>query len=329
MDLFKRISETVREFFDKLQPSQRFSLIALSAALVVSLAWMVAWSTSSDQVPLLPGAPEEAKVAIIKQLDEQKVEYTYIAGQIYVDRDVKDRLTMQFLSDESLPLDGGNPFEWLNDTDFSRTKADRDRLWQLSVQTKLEHMIRSLEPVEAVKIQLPLLEKSPFAILQQRELSATVRLKVKQPLNRKQANAIAYMVSRAVDHDLKPQKVAIVDQNARRYKVTNPDNDISAASDAMELAMAKEKEIKQKIHEVLGFIGDFAVEVEVDLDRSTSRSTTQDVNEGVDKLTRTRREEHKNEVLGAPGGLIHPQRIDLTENRNPSGTTSESKMSDS
>ena len=70
MDLFKRISETVREFFDKLQPSQRFSLIALSAALVVSLFWMVAWSTSSDQVPLLPGAPEEAKVEIIKQLDD-------------------------------------------------------------------------------------------------------------------------------------------------------------------------------------------------------------------------------------------------------------------
>jgi flagellar M-ring protein FliF len=200
--------------WDKLERSQRVSLIALAAILVVGLAAMGYWVSRPSFTVLYTGLSPEDAASVVEELREKGVAYRLTAGGSTVEVPYEQLYEMRLqLAGKGMPSSSVVGFELFDRASFSASDLQNNVNYQRALQGELERTIMSMQEITAARVHLALPEERLFTDDQQ-EASASVVLGVSGKLSPSHVSAISQLVASAVPN-LNAKAVTVVDTSGR------------------------------------------------------------------------------------------------------------------
>lgn len=283
-----KLSSLFKQGIDKfkgLSKGKKAALIIMTIAIIVSLALIIPYATSTKYEVLFSNLDSQDSGNIIAKLKEDKVTYQIKGNSILVPKGQVDQLRMEIASSVTL-TNGSKGWELLDNTSQLGTTDDQMKLnYQRALQGEIERTIKTFPQIDNCRVILVPAEDSAF-VTDQKPASASVALKIKsgQTLTKKQIAAIISLVSGSVKN-LPKSNVQVVDDkmNTLSNGIFKSDSDSSdtASSDLNDIAAQRqlskkqyEKSLEDKIYNQLEPIykDGIRVTVNADLDFDSNQS---------------------------------------------------------
>ncbi len=209
-------------------------LIAGGVMLVMVAAYW--FFVRTTYVPLLTDVAPQDAAAIVKVLDERKIDYRLQdeGRTITVARDAADGARIDLVGSE-LPMRGQVGFELFNQSDMGLTEFAQKINYQRALQGELARTILLMKGMDGVRVHLGLPERGVFRDLQaQPKASVTLILKPGAALTQGTVAGIQQLVAGAVP-DMATGNVAVLDGAGRVISDAVPADDAGApaATDAL------------------------------------------------------------------------------------------------
>lgn len=176
LEIWKKVSERVLEWWNKFKPKQKTLIICVAAGVVVAIAILVAVLTRKQYQPLVVCESTKEASQIKDLLDGDSLDYKVSS----------DGLTFQILStqlsDANLLLGANNiptssyTLDDVLDGNFSTTEADKQKRYRLYLETQMEEDLESYAAVKSANVQLTIPEDNGTLIAQNLETYASVLL---------------------------------------------------------------------------------------------------------------------------------------------------------
>ena len=261
---------------------QRFGIGRLTAILGVSAGvaaalFALVFNLGTEPKALLYSNLDMKEAASITQaLDQAGVKYEAKGDgtTIMVPRD-KVASTRLMLSSKGLPTSGSVGYEIFDNTNaLGQTDFVQNLNRQRALEGELARTIRSLDGVTFARVQLVLPKRQLFEDeAEQPSASVVIGLVGREPAA-DQVRALQNLVAGAVPN-LKPDRVTIVDQNAKL--LGGGDGQAAAGAAADDQRTATEENIKKRIKELVeGIVGPGKARVQVTADLDLNQVTTQE-----------------------------------------------------
>ncbi len=201
-------------FWDRLERSQRFSLVALAVILVVGLAVMGYWVSRPSFAVLYTSLSPEDAASVVEELREKGVTYRLTASGSTVEVPYEQLYEMRLqLAGKGMPSSSVVGFELFDRASFSASDLQNNVNYQRALQGELERTIMSMQEITAARVHLALPEERLFSDDQQ-EATASVVLGVGGQLSPSHVSAISQLVASAVP-SLNAKAVTVVDTSGR------------------------------------------------------------------------------------------------------------------
>lgn len=210
MNLLKQL----QQLWARLKPRQRMLVGGGTLLTLVALAAMVKVFGAPEYKPLMVDLEAQDAQAISAQLAAKKIPFqlTPDGRGINVAADQLDAARMEVASEGS-PHTGRMGFELFDKSSWGQTEFDEKVNYQRALEGELERTIQTLSGVKSARVHLVMPTSSVF-LDRERGAKASVALRMKRgALSSDQINAIARLVSGAVD-DLSPKDVTIIDADS-------------------------------------------------------------------------------------------------------------------
>jgi flagellar M-ring protein FliF len=247
MDIVTRSTDSVKRLWGSLNGPQRL-VLALSFVLMIGLLLWGSGSAAGDPWQKVAGheVSDAERAEILKSLAKKQVPYEVRGGEIHVRRSQADKVVLELAGEGNLTDKA--VWAWLDSTDVFATSGDKDRRFQLSLQRKLEFMIRKIEAVGNASVVITQASESQQIGFQGPKASASVLLELKsgQSLARGNIQAIARLVAGAVK-GLDPDRVYISDAQGTAYAIPRAGTGPSLAADIRDIEARLENELREKI----------------------------------------------------------------------------------
>ena len=204
----------MQQLWARLAPRQRMVVAGGLLLTLIALGTMVKVFGEPEYKPLMVGLEPADAQAIGAQLAAKKIVYqmTPDGKGINVAADQLDAARMEVAS-EGTPHSGRLGFELFDKTSWGQTEFDEKVNYQRAMEGELERTIGTLGGVKSARVHLVLPTASIF-LDRERGARASVTLRMKRgTLSADQINAIARLVSGAVDN-LAPRDVVIIDADS-------------------------------------------------------------------------------------------------------------------
>lgn len=307
----------VTDFVKALGATRLIAMGGVAAILIGFFAFLILRWQTPDYTVLIANADLGESAQIAKELDRLQIKYeTRNEGAtLLVPRPDLPRIRMR-LAEQGLPRGGGVGYEIFDKGESLGTTAFLQNINQLrALEGELARSIRSLDRVQSARVHLVIPERALFARDRQ-EPTASIVVNIRGTLEQPKVRAIQHLVASAVP-GLKPQNVAIIDENGQLLASAKGDDAAALASGLDERKVAQENRLRREIEDILGKIvgpGRVRVQVAADLDynRITQTQDLFDPEQKVVRSTQTRSEKSAsqqgnnqvtvgNELPGAPG----------------------------
>lgn len=209
-----KLSSLIKEGMGKfkgLSKGKKAAYIILTIGIIVSLAFMLSYTTSTKYEVLFSNMDTQDSGNVIAKLKEKKATYEIKGNSILVPKDQVDELRMEILSEVTF-TNGSKGWELLDNTSQLGTTDEQMKLnYQRALQGEIERTIKSFPQIEGCRVILVPAEESAF-VTDQAPASASVALKIKsgQTLSKQQISAIISLVSGSVKN-LPKENVQVVD----------------------------------------------------------------------------------------------------------------------
>jgi flagellar M-ring protein FliF len=261
---------------------QRFGIGRLTAILGVSAGvaaalFALVFNLGSEPKALLYSNLDMKEASSITQaLDQAGIKYEAKGdgATILVPRD-KVASTRLMLSGKGLPTSGSVGYEIFDNTNaLGQTDFVQNLNRQRALEGELARTIRSLDGVTFARVQLVLPKRQLFEDeAEQPSASVVIGVAGREPAA-DQVRALQNLVAGAVPN-LKPDRVTIVDQNAKL--LGGGDGSSSAGAMASDQRTAMEDGIKKRVREMVeGIVGPGKARVQVTADIDLNQVTTQE-----------------------------------------------------
>ncbi|MBV9511913.1 MAG: flagellar M-ring protein FliF [Caulobacteraceae bacterium] len=282
------------------------TIIGVSAGVAAALLALVLHVGGEPESLLYANLDLKEAASITQALGAAGIKYD-VKGDgstIMVPRD-KVASTRLMLSSKGLPTSGSVGYEIFDNTNaLGQTDFVQNLNRQRALEGELARTIRSLDGVTFARVQLVLPKHQLFDDddAEQPSASVVIGLAGRDPAP-EQVRALQNLVAGAVPN-LKPERVTIVDQNARM--LGGGDGADMADAEAAEHGAAVEEQIRKRVMELVeGVVGPGKARVQVSADLDMSQVTTQeekyDPDGQVVRSTQTTEETSK-ENEAAPSG---------------------------
>ncbi|MHC5109859.1 MAG: flagellar M-ring protein FliF C-terminal domain-containing protein [Planctomycetota bacterium] len=267
----RRLLEYVSKQLGVLTLSQRLALGLSAALIVVSVLWLLQWSSKPDMVPLVNHKFTFDELETLEEAIKQSgLPYKVAGMRIYVREADRYNLVRVVHAADALPdgslydmtnvVEDPNPFE---DPSSRRFKQDYAK------GNELAKIIATAPYVQEARVVINNQEKRR---LDGMGYEATATVSVKLVKSRSMTQGMVEGFARLVAHaiaGLKPHNVAVIDlRSLRSYSVPHPDE--AGSLDFLSKATDFERSFEKKIRTILTHIPGVQVGVTVDLDTSKS-----------------------------------------------------------
>jgi flagellar M-ring protein FliF len=270
MDSVKRALENVGRMWAALNATQRVILSASAILMVLLLVW---GSASSVQTMVRVAGPEvdaAKRQQILSRFQEHNQKHEVRGAEIFVPKEDADRVVLELAGEGTMSTN--SVWKFLEQSDVFATHWDKDKRYQIALQTRLEGMIRSIETVRNASVLInPGSTAYAFGFAGSKP-SASVQVELKDGalLTRNNVQAIAGLVAAAVN-GVETDQVLIMDTKGQAYRSLKADSAPSLADSFREYERSIELDIQKRLKEAFAFTG-ASVIVRVQAKSSSSRS---------------------------------------------------------
>jgi len=253
-------------------------LLIAAAASIAIIAALLMWASSPEYRVLYNNLGEADGGRIISELDTRGVPYRFSNnGQaIMVPSENVYTLRLQ-LAEQGLPRGGDVGLELMQNQAFGVSQFTEQVNYQRGLEGELARSIRSLGPVEDVRVHLSMAKPSVF-IRDQEPAKASIVLTLLpgRILGEGQVSAIVHMVSSSVPQ-LAAEDVSVVNQDGRLLSAdTGSNNDLDGSQ--LEYIVEVERSYQRRIENILTPIlgeDNIRAQVAAQIDFSRREETTE------------------------------------------------------
>ncbi|MGS2742046.1 flagellar basal-body MS-ring/collar protein FliF [Halomonas sp. LS-001] len=253
-------------------------LLIAGAASIAIIAALLMWASSPEYRVLYNNLSEADGGRIISELDTRGVPYRFSNnGQaLMVPSENVYTLRLQ-LAEQGLPRGGDVGLELMQNQAFGVSQFTEQVNYQRGLEGELARSIRSLGPVEDVRVHLSMAKPSVF-IRDQEPAKASIVLTLLpgRVLGEGQVSAIVHMVSSSVPQ-LAAEDVSVVNQDGRLLSAdTGSSNDLDGSQ--LEYIAEVERSYQRRIENILTpILGDNNIRAQVaaQIDFSRREETTE------------------------------------------------------
>lgn len=301
LPFLRRALDSIRTMWANLKSPQKFALLTLATLLGLVLVMFLRVGPADGMKELAGlGVPPEVRAEVRRQLEglgytKYKVDE---GGVIRVPKEDYDRLFLDMVglgvfNDDQL-------FKWLEEVNITSTTWDKKQRMNVTVQRRLENMIRQLDGVHDARVQLAPATDPRVVGGTSSPAKATVKVTLKpgkQELSQTQVNGIASMVAGAVG-ELQPWNVTIMD-NRKLYRVPSSKEEWRAAEHRLALQQETERHFEEKLKKLLEpYAMEFGTEIpaQVFIRLSTDHVTEESLKQDVENVVKVRNEKYDKTV---------------------------------
>lgn len=253
-------------------------LLIAGAASIAIIAALLMWASSPEYRVLYNNLSEADGGRIISELDTRGVPYRFSNnGQaLMVPSENVYTLRLQ-LAEQGLPRGGDVGLELMQNQAFGVSQFTEQVNYQRALEGELARSIRSLGPVEDVRVHLSMAKPSVF-IRDQEPAKASIVLTMLpgRALGEGQVSAIVHMVSSSVP-ELAAADVSVVNQDGRLLSAdTGSNNDLDGSQ--LEYIVEVERSYQRRIENILTPIlgeDNIRAQVAAQIDFSRREETTE------------------------------------------------------
>lgn len=271
--------ESLIETFRRLGPARLAIMGGVSLALLMFFV-LVSLRVSTPEMRLLFGdlsTNDSSQMAAILEQGDFNYRVSPDGSEIKIAEDQVGRARM-VLAQEGLPNGGSLGYELFDEqSGFGQTNFVQNINQVRALEGELSRTISSLEPVRSARVHLVLPQRELFS-RETRDPSASVfvGLNGRANLSREQILSIQSLVSSAVP-ELKPEKVALIDQNGNLLAEGTSEEDQLQSVRAEEMRRGFEARLTKNIEDIVGrIVGYDNVRATVSADIKMDRVTTQE-----------------------------------------------------
>lgn len=296
MESLKRALENIGRMWANLTATQRVIIGGAAALMIVALVF---GSIGTTQAWVRVAGAEADQGAILKKLRERNQKHEVRGTDIYVPKEDADRIVLE-LAGEGAVSDNA-VWKFLEQSDIFATRWDKEKRYQIALQTRLEGMIRGIESVKNAGVVINPGSTNHQLGFAGPKASASVRVDLKDGLSltRKNVQAIAGLVARAVS-GVEEDQVHIMDGKGNAYRAAKANGNISYIDSIRDHEKAIEEDIRNRIKDARDFWG---ASVVVRIQAKTVTSETDDVRHGRAVPFKTR----EGSVRKGPTGIPVPR----------------------
>jgi len=245
-----------------LNASQRVILSVSATAMVLLLVWGSA-STVPTMVRVAGAEVDAAKrQEILSKFQQHGQKHEVRGTEILVPKEDADRVVMELAGEGT--MSNNAVWKFLEQSDIFATRWQMEKRMQIALQARLEGMIRSIESVKNASVVInPGSTSYAFGFAGSKpSASVQVELQEGKSLNRKNVQAIAGLVARAVN-GVEDDQVHIMDTKGISYRATR--------NDSQDIALEVEQLIQKQLKDTFAFSG-ASVIVRVQTKATSSKS---------------------------------------------------------
>lgn len=210
--------------FRQMPSSRQMGALALGAAGLVLMAFLLIWAMRPTYAPLVGALPAGEASEVLRVLSQAGVPYRVDGAtqaiEVPASRVAEARL---IVAEQGLPSRGDFGFELLQqDSGFGASRLVEGARFHRAIEGELARTIASLAAVESARVHIARAERSVF-IRERRPATASVVVQLArgEHLGDRQVNAIVHLVASSVP-ELEPDQVTVVDQQGRLLTIDDP-----------------------------------------------------------------------------------------------------------
>jgi flagellar biosynthesis/type III secretory pathway M-ring protein FliF/YscJ len=254
MDSIQRALQNIGRMWAALHATQRVILSASAVLMVVLLVWGSAASAPSWVRVAGPEVTADARANILRKFQEKNQKHEVRGAEIYVPKEDADRVVLELSGEGS--MSNNAVWKFLEQSDIFATHWEKEKRMQIALQARLEGMIRSVESVKNASVIINPGSTSSQLGFAGAKASASVQIELHEgkSLNRKNVQAIAGLVARAVN-GVEENQVHIMDTKGNSYRALKADEGAMIADTFREYERSIEQDIQKQLKETFAFTG--------------------------------------------------------------------------
>ncbi|WP_202708791.1 flagellar basal-body MS-ring/collar protein FliF [Sporosalibacterium faouarense] len=205
----------LNEFWSGLDKGKKIKLGVSAALIILSITAIILFTTRTKYEELFSRSLTAKESAlIVEKLDEMGIDWEEGEGfnSILVPSDMKSRVRME-LAKEGFASDGLTMEEAFNDTSWTMTQSDKDRLYNQALSTNLANSISQIDGVASAKVYLYKPKEKGFVLDNDEKATASVIIQkgIGASLTPNKILSIQTTVANAVG--MQPEDVSVVDDS--------------------------------------------------------------------------------------------------------------------
>lgn len=253
---FKKIWKSITEFWGKLSSKTKKIAIGGTAAILVGAVILTIVLNNKGYIPLFNGLDEKETAEVMKQLQENNVDYKYESdGTILIPEEQESALRMK-LAQSGHPRTGTNYDVFTQNIDFMTTDYEKRQYEIFQLQERLQDSIKTIDGVKHAIVTINVPDKKNFAWESEKEeSSASVKINLADgySLSPTQTSGITQLVVKSVE-GLEEENVAIVDTDGNSLVVSDELKQTNTIKLKLEVEKKFEKETVEEVTEFLAKI---------------------------------------------------------------------------
>ena len=244
-----------RKLLGSLSLRQRWTIGAVSLAIVGLLIGFSQWQRERNFHPLYTSLSPEDAAVVVQKLREGNTDYRLSDNgtSISVPSAKIAELRLE-LAAAGVPKSGRIGFELFDKTNFGMTEFTEHVNFRRALEGELERSVMSLAEVEQARVHLTFPKESVFLDSRQAaKASVLIKLRVGAKLSPQNVMALTHLVSSAVE-GLAPEAVSVLDMRGNllnRSRLRNAADGSADSEAAIEYQQKIEKDIVAKVNATL------------------------------------------------------------------------------
>jgi flagellar M-ring protein FliF len=270
--------DSVIQLFQRMGTAKIVSLFATLMVLIFAFVMVISKYSAPEMVALYGNLELEDSNKIISELEARRIPYEVRASgsQILVPQDKALRLRMDMAKD-GIPSKGSIVgYEIFDNSDAMNSSSFVQNVHLVrALEGELGRTISSFRNIKSARVHLVVPRRELFSREYQQPTSSVVLDLKGGGLGKSEVNAISHLVAAAVP-GLDVSKVTVVDTSGRSLKLSEGEDDLSAAANtAQDYRTSYELKIKRTIEDLLErSVGPGSVEAQVSAEINFDRIVT-------------------------------------------------------
>lgn len=208
----QNVLNKVKDWWKKFSKRQKTLAVSITAVVMIALGILAAVMSRPKMVVLAECENTKQASSVKKILDDENIKYDMSSDGLTFKVNQKDEANASILLGSNEIPTAGYSIDNVFDGSFSTTESDKNKKYQLYLESKFAEQLETISNVEEASVSLSIPEEDGTIIHKDEETYASVILQLNDEMTEDQAAGIAQFIATEVGND-SPDNIRIIDSN--------------------------------------------------------------------------------------------------------------------